>query len=107
MIEIALAAALQQARPVVFFSGNQLYEYCQREASLVCLGYVMGVADTIADASSAGDMTTRICPDRGVNPGQMMDVVVNFLRAHPERRHQAAPGIVAAALVEAFPCPSR
>jgi hypothetical protein len=35
---------------------------------------------------------------------QSRDVVVRFLRAHPELRHLVAVSLVARALAEAFPC---
>ena len=46
------------------------------------------------------------CPPqgRGITVGQLVEVVVNYLRDHPEARHYAANSVAGVALKQAFPC---
>jgi len=85
---------------IVFWNGNKLWEYCQGVQSRsqparegICMGYVAAIADAFAD-----------CIPGGVTVGQATDIVYNYLRDHPERRHEIASRLVQSALVEKFPC---
>jgi hypothetical protein len=84
-----------------FLSGNQLYERCVADMNTVansyCIGYVAGIADVL----SASKIT---CASDGVTVGQVTDIVVKYLRDHPEKRHYAAQDQVGTALMQAFPC---
>jgi hypothetical protein len=62
----------------------------------------MGFATT--PSGSVGGWRTCVPPS--VVNDQAVDVVTNFLRAHPEDRHHSAVSLVLQALAEAFPCPS-
>lgn len=114
MIALVLAALAQMApTPAsdppaqVYYTGNQLYDECQIEEPMLCVAYIIGVADTVQDAVSAGSLPRFVCYNNRVTPQQLKDVVVRYLRAHPETRDRTAPSIIAVALREAFPCPPR
>jgi hypothetical protein len=60
----------------------------------------MGIADSLAEV--AGQRV--FCLPEGVKPLQVADVVILWLRNHPENRHMSASSLAAAALKEKFPC---
>jgi hypothetical protein len=82
-----------------FKNGNELLTDCsaQDERSFECLGYVEGLADTL-------EVLKTICPAEGVTLGQFKDVILKYLRDHPEHRHFAAADEGGEALIKAFPC---
>jgi hypothetical protein len=85
-----------------FLTGNDLQAFCNspnwdEKNPSVCFGYIIGVA-------SALDGMPLICFFTGVRPRQVEEVVKNYLKAHPEKRHDAASALVIAALKEKFPC---
>jgi hypothetical protein len=61
-----------------------------------CWGYITAIVDSIP----AGE---DFDPDENVRLSQQVDVVLAYLRAHPESRHQPAHALVRYALAEAFP----
>lgn len=110
MIALALAlVAPADDRPLVYLTGNQLYEQCQSPApGRRCEGYVIGVLDTVTGLQSSGAIAPQIClSDNNVDSKQLVDIVAKFLHSHPERRHHSAASLVVPALREAFPCSTR
>ena len=101
-----------------YFDGQMLYDRCQKgDADGIdsltsfgqCLGYVLGVYDSapILDAAAEKrqwDGGWTACVPEGVEAGQLTAVVKKWLRAHPEKWHVHASGLVARAFQEAFPC---
>lgn len=106
-------------------SGNDLYYLCTQPGDALsgfCAGYVMGTWDGMIFAGAMGyylgaeqptsaDEATNFaysllnaCPATGSDYVQTRDVVVAFLRDHPERRHETARGLLLDAMKEAFPC---
>jgi hypothetical protein len=84
-----------------FYSGNALWNECSGDNAFqsgLCMGFVAGISDAMSIAA------IKACFPPGVTVGQTADVVKRFLGQHPERRHEAAVFLVAAALAEAFPC---
>jgi hypothetical protein len=107
---ILAALALAQAAPPpaasgVFFTGNDLYEECQKLIHNACTGYVMAVSDALQDAADANGSPRTVCLSPGVEARQLVDVVVRYLREHPEIRHASAASMVTVALQGSFPCP--
>ena len=45
------------------------------------------------------------CRPEAATVGQVRDVVVAYLKAHPESRHGESIGLIVNALLEAWPCP--
>jgi Rap1a immunity proteins len=66
-------------------------------AHLGAQGYVAGVADSY-------EVLGVVCVPSKVTLGQLQDVVLKYLDAHPEGRHNIAASLVLKALTEAFPC---
>ncbi len=67
----------------------------------ICYGYILGVRD-----SNYWDENhdQRICQPDGVTPKQIIQIVVQFLKEHPEGLHANAEIYVESALIVAFPC---
>jgi hypothetical protein len=94
-----------------FFTGNKLYEVCMKGGYVPgdgakstvdfgdCIGYISGAAD-------AG-WKSEWCPVQGVTRGQVMDIVIKYLRDNPDRRHISADVLVLHALGAAYPCRNR
>jgi len=85
-----------------FYSGNELLQRLQSDSGIekaVALGFVGGVAD-------AWDRIL-FCPPENSTVGQARDIALRHLLINPARRHHAAAGLVADALMEAWPCPQQ
>jgi Rap1a immunity proteins len=83
-----------------FLTGNDLFSRCSTEGNngeISCLGYIEGVADLM----TALDKT---CLSGNVTSRQATDIVMKYLRDHPESRHYSASSIAGLALQQAFPC---
>ncbi len=85
-------------------SGDDLTRVCTdkdatREA--LCVGYVSGVSETLTSVLQ----TSGICAPDSVSLGKLITVVVDYIDAHPEKRHSSAVPLVWSALVDAWPCP--
>jgi Rap1a immunity proteins len=108
----------QSKRYHSLMDGNQLYAECQQwqkdvttsadgriiiagktERDLydsgTCYGYILGVVDSIP-ADEGFD------PDPNVLGSQYIDVVIAYLRNHPQSRNYSAYGLTREALTEAF-----
>ena len=104
-LAIPSVSGAQTVSPLRYLDGNTLYEHCNTSgttAFLVCSYYIIGIADVMLGSNAVDDR--RMCAGMKVTNVQAVDVVKNFLTAHPELRHHNAAGLVAAALSEAFPC---
>jgi hypothetical protein len=79
-----------------FINGNELYGWCTAsdERTALCVAYVDDVADVMGDS----------CLRAGVSEKQVVDVVTNSLRDHPEERDKLAATLSIAAITKAF-CP--
>jgi hypothetical protein len=103
----------------VLVDGNDLYSKCQMADKNVrlsgefietqssasgsdlflagnCWGYITAVVDSIPEGEDFD-------PDTDVRLSQYVDVVLAYLRAHPESRHLPAHALVRYALAGAFP----
>jgi hypothetical protein len=85
----------------LFLTGNDLLAACSAPTGTFpvgqCLGYIQGVVD-------AASVSQRLCLPHTVNAGQMRDIVVAYLRQHPENRHLAASNFVEIAMGQFFAC---
>src|SRR5436190_1415229 len=81
-----------------FQTGNELLQACEGTDRLLCRGSVMAIADVL-------DYQMDACVPIRATVGQLVDVVVKYLREHPKDRHHAAAALIITALPEAFPCP--
>ena len=101
MIKSFLAAALLAAvtaANATWFTGNDLLAHMHGEPFERggAAGFVTGVASAID-----GDLA---CIPAEVTVAQMRDMVHQTLRTRPDIRHQPAELIVAAVLMDRFPC---
>jgi hypothetical protein len=90
-----------------FVSGNRLLETCAPVQTPTCYAYVEGVVDALQSTFSALRMQQHalFCLPQGVISRQLVDIAINYLRDHPEQRHNVASANVALALANGFPCP--
>ena len=105
LIALALVCCSTQAfaadRKFSYFKdGNELLTQCTSSSAYdqgVCLGYVIGAADGLGPRFVA-------IPEN-VTAGQTQDVVIKYLRNHPESRNGPAGPLIMFALMEAWPKP--
>lgn len=102
-----------------FETGNSLLAQCSVEQSdptyrqkyMACSGYVSGVYDMIELLNVAKHRNRtgsvegfQACVPDSATRGQLTDVVIKYLKDHPEQRHLAAATIVYVALKQGFGC---
>ena len=115
------AVTLERATAQTFLTGTNLLAECERESDLVCIGYLLGVADAIlttdrlaaaparrddpqATPEQRGVVLTYCLPE-GLGMTEMKEAVVLFLRANPAQLRRTASSLVRGALLDAYPCP--
>jgi Ssp1 endopeptidase immunity protein Rap1a len=101
-----LSCLVSGAAEAYFFDGNKLSDWCGSWKSSAagylsvksaqCGAYITGVLDTLDDRG--------FCLPKEAVAAQTIDVVILYLRDHPERLHLPASGLVVDALKEKFPC---
>jgi Rap1a immunity proteins len=99
-------------------TGNDLLDQCSADEKSVvftqCLGYIRGAVDLIGalQGSVGGDdkksfwKPTAVCLPNHATSGQITDVVIKYLREHPEERADRAGWIIIRALIKAWGCPA-
>lgn len=101
---MAGAARAAEGNALRWFDGNLLWGFCKSDPpSLICSGYVIGVADAMVHGQE-GVGGWHACYRANQTPGQLTDVVKLWLQNHPEKRDYEGSGLVAEALAQAFPC---
>jgi hypothetical protein len=101
---LAVPAAAEEISHAM--DGNRLFKLCTGPSQVeraACYGYMEGVLDSL-NAHLMIDEGAN-CVRAGIQTEQVHDVVVNYLRAHPERRHGVAAVLASAAMIEAW-CPT-
>jgi hypothetical protein len=87
---------------IIFDTGNEFLSMCGDSGLRIvsyCGGATTGYFDmlqTMGETCAAGSYLTR---------EQIADVVLKYLRDHPEARNRSAASQARAALIQAFPCP--
>jgi hypothetical protein len=98
---LVFTASVSAQATVVFDTGNELLSTCDDpKGRPYCLGTAAGFSDMLQTMG-------KTCADKTVTRGQAADVVIGFLRNHPELRNKTAASLARAALTEAFPCPNK
>ena len=110
---LALAAlVISTSANAAFLDGNDLYERLtdyKRETSRslvsasMAFGFVVGVADTW-NGQAGAKSGYMFCLPKNVKAGQLVDVVLEYLRTNPADRHYSAGSLVQASFDSAFPC---
>jgi hypothetical protein len=91
-----------------YVSGNELFDRCSAPHSAAesnCLGFVLGVADTVVAYQVNPKVLQQVCIPSSATAEQLLDVVRKYLVANPEQRGWTATLLVFNALLSAFPCP--
>ena len=100
--------ASAQVPVTVLVNGNEMLDWCTSSPSnaklSTCLGFVMGVLDTITTLQATGQAARQVCVPRGVQPGQAKDVYLAYLNRLPQERHLAASSTFWVAMRDAWPC---
>lgn len=95
------------------YDGNELLEDCNEAINLLdntgrqanpfkagtCMGYVMATSETYPLLAPK-----KLCLPFDFKNNQAIRVVVKFLKANPEKLHDASSGLVMDAYFHAFPC---
>jgi hypothetical protein len=107
---LLLVSASAHAQRISTMTGNDLLESCGSAGHFgqaFCLGYVAGVTDLDGPDGSAFPERRRSCVAENVSNGQVRDVVVKYLKDHPEERHIQASILIVKAMAQAFPCKTK
>jgi len=102
-----LVCSPARAQQVSQETGDTLLEACESKTEFrqsYCFGYITGVADIEGMEAAVFPDRRRACRAEGVTNGQIKDVVVKYLKEHPEDRHFLAAILVMQAMAKAFPC---
>ena len=84
-------------------TAKMLSDLCAQDRAL-CLGYVIGSADSWASALLAAGRPQVVCIPAGATNDQITQATVRYLRAHPEESASTAGMVIFAALKATFPC---
>lgn len=108
LVGTSLPARSQSVPVTVLVNGNEMLDWCTSSTSnakhSLCLGFIMGVLDTITTMQATNQAQRQVCVPRGVTPGQAKDVYLAFLNQKPQERHLAAGSTVWVAMREVWPC---
>lgn len=105
--QVILGAALGVAVSAAAYSadgrhdGNELKADMEGPEAGIGRAMAMGYVNGVADALYFKDVT---CEPANVTQRQVVDIVLKFLRDHPERLHEQRFALVSDALMQAFPC---
>lgn len=87
-------------------TGNGLLANCTGPngsfGSGLCLGFITGAVDRDELAQMMNSPDASLCPMPRVSIVQIQEVVVRYLRDHPEKRHFHGANLVMTALRKAF-----
>lgn len=106
LIAALIFVTMSEVKASAFKGGIDLLANCEDENSLfkaLCDGYIVGISDALSGGSDIHGI--KACGPDGITTGQVTEIVIEWLRGHPELLHYAAPGLVAEALSKAYPCP--
>lgn len=97
LIALALGfSALPTTAHAEWINGNQLHEWCSSSNQYFasqCMGYILGSLDATPELKTPENATR----------GQVRDVIVKYLREHPEHRDMPAGMVIIMAAFEAWP----
>ena len=112
-LAISVATLSQPASTAERIDGHQLLEQCEKLGegpannyyAGTCAGYIMGVIDSHNGAAGTEKMPEPyFCIPGDVSRGQLIDIVLKYVEAHPERRHFGGATLIWIALVFEYPC---
>lgn len=105
---VAIFLALLSSSPTSargnFWTGNDLYRWCEESEDLA-LAYVAGAVDSeMLTGEISHGAWQKFCPHQNVSTGQARDIVCKYLAENPADRHLTASYSVSMALNGEFPC---
>lgn len=110
---LAIVLLVTNASAQSYYTGSTLLRMCTAEPGDAdyqmdipfCVGYVVAIRDASQCGISVNSMSSST--PKGAAVGQLMMVVVKWLKDNPDKLHFSAESLVAAALQDAFPCPQK
>jgi Rap1a immunity proteins len=93
LLTTTLLGALMSSAQAVDLDGNALLRECSLRQMQFCQGYSFGIAQV-----------TENCRPKGAMGRQATEVVLQYLRQHPERLHLPGEQLVKEAYAKAWPC---
>jgi hypothetical protein len=96
-----LAAGAAHAQRVSNVKGTTLLKACTGPSTTACDAYVDGFGDAI---SAEGKGSAVACIPIAVTGTELRDVLVSFLKSHPEDQHLKASSLATRAFSKAYPC---
>ncbi|TXH26481.1 MAG: hypothetical protein E6Q99_04545 [Elusimicrobia bacterium] len=123
IISMLLAVASTEAG-AQNLDGNTLYDACTQDdlgKQSFCVGYILGIVEGVKwgsflniaavdtgmntdEANQFSDKILGFCSPANAELRQHVDIVVQYLEAHPESRHESARWLVTEAFRKSFPC---
>lgn len=89
--------------PVQSQNKARVNEYEQLQNGL-CIGLIQGVHQTMTNYASFLPKEQRICVPEGTTNGDMMNLVIKYLKDHPAWLKNSETPLVMAAYLHNFPC---
>lgn len=80
---------------------------------MACLGYVGGFVQGVETTISFVQSVTKrsplapFCKPDDLERGQMVRIVMKYIRENPEKAHLPTAGLIMGALSKAYPCPEK
>ena len=73
------------------------------------LGFVHGVeyGTGFTETTKGKNALQPFCRPDGVENGQMVRIVLKFIRENPEEAHKATPLLITLAMAQSYPCPNK
>ena len=114
--------AAQEQMEFPYTSGNAFSRLCsvlEREPKThsdaeniyACIAFVHGVLDGVLTEIEYSQAVMNVkppspfcLPKEGVENGQMVKIVLKYIRNHPEQAHDSGSQMVLQGLMDAFPC---
>jgi hypothetical protein len=104
VLSLLLELGISQS-PAHAFDGNQVLQLCENTGGYnegFCLGYLLGLVDSLING--AAPIMCRSESSDHITLEQNRDIILKYLRDHPENRHCGAIDITCAALRTLFRC---
>lgn len=101
----AFFVAAQPSSAEGAFTGNELWSSCRQSDSdhtAVCFGYISGVLESLIAMEALADLPACVPPTATYE--QTRDVVVEWLRANPAKRHDPAVLLTMQAIWTSYGC---
>ncbi|PYY69969.1 hypothetical protein CRX42_13770 [Pseudomonas jessenii] len=99
------------------YDGNELLGQCQQYikaadkernydpiAAGLCLGFIHGVDETVTYLRGDLAKDAKFCTPKDITNGQVVRIVVKYLKDNPKLLHKSRGALVWLALNDAYPC---